>query len=108
MAVDPHDNTVILPSKNNHSLLLGLDVGSTTVKLVVLEDGRPFTCMFEHYKRHCFDVWGGVTEAFSAAAESISNACKSNEVYVTACVTGSAGTKLAEVLGLPYVQGIMS
>lgn len=91
-------------------LHLGVDVGSTTVKLVVLGPAPSFECCFEHYQRHHFEVKEAVLAAFKALFEVVSaresDGSLPGELFVTATVTGSAGMQLAEILGLPFVQGI--
>lgn len=72
-------------------LTLGLDVGSTTVKLVLMPEQRageetPAPLMAE-YRRHNADVRGEVTRLLSGAAERFPNA------VVRGAVTGSAGLK---------------
>lgn len=99
----------ILPATN--VLHLGLDVGSTTVKLVLL-GGANHECLLEYYMRHCFDVKGAVVNAFKRADEFIRDLKEktkisgpNEDIMVTACVTGSAGMKLADAIQLPFVQG---
>lgn len=79
---------------------LGLDVGSTTLKLVIMnEEGE---CVFSDYRRHLADVRGGLQELLDAAAD----AC--GELEVTAAVTGSGGLTVSEQIGLPFVQEVVT
>ena len=87
-------------------LTLGLDVGSTTVKLVLMPEQRageetPAPLMAE-YRRHNADVRGEVTRLLSGAAEHFPNA------VVRGAVTGSAGLNLATLMGLPFVQEVIA
>ena len=87
-------------------LTLGLDVGSTTVKLVLMPEQRageetPAPLMAE-YRRHNADVRGEVTRLLSGAAERFPNA------VVRGAVTGSAGLNLATLMGLPFVQEVIA
>ena len=95
---------------------LGLDVGSTTVKLVLLPDSCAVPApagassasdaapapLFAEYRRHNADVRGEVTRLLAEAAERFPNAT------VRGAVTGSAGLSLATLMGLPFVQEVIA
>ncbi|VEG25471.1 acyl-CoA dehydratase activase-related protein [Actinomyces howellii] len=79
---------------------MGLDIGSTTVKLVVLDDaGLP---VFSEYRRHHADVRGEVTRLLEEARRELDG------VRVRGAVTGSAGLSLAQLMGLPFVQEVIA
>lgn len=81
-------------------LHMGLDVGSTTVKLVILD--HKDNVIFSRYQRHYSDIRKTITEI-------IGNACDVfREQIVTAAVTGSAGISVSEWLGLPFVQEVVA
>lgn len=79
---------------------LGIDVGSTTVKLILLDDNNEI--VYKRYERHMSDV----VEKVSELAEDM---CKkfSGEV-VTAAITGSGGMALAKLLGIDFEQEVVS
>ena len=79
---------------------IGLDIGSTTLKTVMLNaDGGPIFC---RYLRHNADVSGVMRNILRDAAE----AAGGTPVRLT--VTGSVGMGLAHSLGLPFVQEVVS
>ncbi len=83
---------------NTHKYALGIDVGSTTVKTVVLdEQGK----ILSHcYQRHMSRVRETVTEQVEALARQYPDAAFS------VCMTGSAGLGLAQSAGIPFVQEV--
>jgi len=87
-------------------LRLGLDVGSTTVKLVLLPEpveGEPLpTPVFSEYRRHHADVRGEVSRLLAEVSAAFPAA------RVRGAVTGSAGLNLANLMGLPFVQEVIA
>ncbi len=80
-------------------LSLGLDIGSTTVKAVVLDGSR---VVFSDYRRHHADVrgelralLGDIERAFPAASMVVG-------------VTGSGGLQVAELMGVGFVQEVIA
>lgn len=79
---------------------LGLDIGSTTVKAVLLDaNDRP---IFSKYARHFSDV-RGCTAALLHEMEplGVGRACR-------AAISGSGGISLAGELGLPFIQEVLA
>jgi len=77
---------------------IGLDIGSTTLKMVVAdEDGR---ILYARYRRHRSDVCGEML----ALLDELDGEMPGLQAPV--CLTGSAGMGLAEQLGLPFVQEV--
>ncbi|MEZ5201397.1 MAG: hypothetical protein R2742_08840 [Micropruina glycogenica] len=74
---------------------LGLDIGSTTVKGVVLQGT---TVLFSAYRRHHADARGALRELLSEVALALPDG------QFECAVTGSAGLGVAEVIGVPFVQ----
>lgn len=81
----------------NRSLSLGIDIGSTTTKLVIL-DGD--TVLYEKYQRHLSKVRQTTLEMLT----EMKNTIDIDEVSVT--VSGSAGMGMADTAGLPFVQEV--
>ncbi len=79
---------------------LGLDIGSTTVKAVVLDSAGDV--LFRQYTRHFSDVRATAI----ALLEEIS--AKLGESSVVLCVTGSGGIALAEELGVSFLQEVLA
>ena len=81
---------------------IGLDIGSTTVKLVILD--KSFSLAFARYQRHMSNVRSTVAQLFREA-------CKSQvlqEGIFTLSVTGSGAIALSRELGIPFVQEVIS
>ena len=79
---------------DTHTLKLGIDIGSTTVKAVLLE-GRQV--IFSDYRRHHADVRGelaGLLRDINSAHPGIT---------VKAAVTGSGGLSVAGAMKVPFV-----
>ena len=87
-------------------LRMGLDIGSTTVKLVVLPESSPgvpvLEPLYSEYRRHHADVRGEVIRLLAEAARRVPRA------RVVGAVTGSAGLSLAQVMALPFVQEVIA
>jgi predicted CoA-substrate-specific enzyme activase len=80
--------------------LLGIDAGSKTIKLVLLnEDGA---IAFSQYRLHRSDILTTMREALREAI------WRFGDVETNVCVTGSAGMRLAELFDAPYVQEVMA
>ena len=78
---------------------LGIDVGSTTVKLVLLDDNN--NIKYKRYERHMSSV-------FEKAGEMINDLCTeyNGDAHVT--ITGSGGLTLANRLGISFEQEVVT
>ena len=77
---------------------LGIDVGSTTLKCVVLdEDGQ---LLFSEYRRH----FSRIAEQLGTLLGAIAGQFPGEEMEIA--LSGSAGMGLAEELDLPFVQEV--
>ena len=79
---------------------IGIDVGSTTAKIVVLDASDQI--VYSQYKRHNAQVGALITEYF----HDISKLVGSHPVKV--CVTGSVGMAVAEQLQAPFLQEVVA
>lgn len=88
------------PAANLHKteLALGIDVGSTTVKAVILD--RQDQVVYSNYQRH----FSKVREAVAALLGQIANLYPDKTFPI--CITGSAGLGLANSANLPFVQEV--
>ncbi len=78
--------------------LLGIDIGSTTVKFYLQKDGEPlFSCYERHYSK--------VREKTYEIICSLSKFLTDGDV-IKAVVSGSAGIGIAESAGLDFVQEV--
>ncbi|WP_407922688.1 acyl-CoA dehydratase activase-related protein [Actinomyces mediterranea] len=83
----------------DHPCHLGIDVGSTTVKAVVL-DGD--TILFSDYRRHNADVRAELARLLT----DIDNLYPG--LVVRSAITGSGGLATARAMGIPFVQEVIA
>lgn len=81
-------------------LHLGLDVGSTTVKLVVIDDNNKI--LYSKYTRHFSDIRSTIINIVTDAYSLL----KDEEVTVT--VTGSGGLSVSKWLGVKFEQEVIA
>ena len=77
---------------------IGLDVGSTTVKCVVLDDNS--NIVFSTYKRH----FSKISEMTAELLREVYESTKDEEIRIA--VSGSAGMGMTNDLRLPFVQEV--
>lgn len=77
-------------------LHIGLDVGSTTVKIAVLDDEN--NAVYKNYQRHYSDIKKTIAEVLGGCLETI------DEKNVTVAVTGSGGISVSHWLGIPLYR----
>ena len=78
---------------------LGLDVGSTTVKLVITNENREI--LFSEYMKHYSDMRKTLNDLFEMAVKDHA------DVVVSTAVTGSGGMSVSRLLGIPFVQEVV-
>ena len=83
--------------KNSSVLSLGIDIGSTTAKLV-LSDGR--NILYEKYERHLSQVRQKTLEMLQEMQPYL----QGHRFH--AAISGSAGLGLADAAGVPFVQEV--
>lgn len=76
----------------------GIDIGSTTVKLVILDKND--NIIFGEYRRHCAQIQSAVQELLTEAKERI------GEFSLKLKVTGSGSINIGKALGIPFVQEV--
>ena len=81
-------------------LHIGIDVGSTTVKLAILDKANDVK--FSVYRRHHADVRATIVEVLSEAAADF------GDKRMTIAITGSGGLLLAQWLGIEFVQEVIA
>ena len=94
------ENAVWSPENARGALHLGIDVGSTTVKLAVLNDENAI--VYAKYQRHHTDVRACARDLFEGAASLLP------EAQMTCAITGSGGLLLSQWLGLEFVQEVIA
>ncbi|MCL2570919.1 MAG: 2-hydroxyacyl-CoA dehydratase [Defluviitaleaceae bacterium] len=79
---------------------LGIDIGSTTIKLVIL-DGEGAT-LFAQYRRHHSNIKETLLEMVREARREL------GDFTFKAMITGSGGLSLANWVGVPFVQEVIA
>ncbi|NFV56719.1 2-hydroxyglutaryl-CoA dehydratase [Clostridium botulinum] len=79
---------------------IGLDIGSTTVKLVVLNHKEQL--VYSKYERHYSDIKSTIIELIEEAYEDIGN------ISCTLSVTGSGGLSVSKWLNVEFVQEVIA
>ncbi len=79
---------------------LGIDIGSTTVKIAVLDTSDHL--LFADYQRHYANIRETLTSLLMQAHEKLGN------ITVAPMITGSGGLTLANHLEIPFVQEVIS
>lgn len=79
---------------------LGIDVGSTTVKIAVInKDGD---IIFSDYQRHYANIQETLAEMVGKAYDAI------GDINVSPVITGSGGLNLSKHLEIPFVQEVVA
>ena len=79
---------------------LGIDIGSTTVKITILDEGGKL--LFSDYRRHFAEIQGTTGALIKEALEEI------GDRPVMPAITGSGGLTLAKHLGVSFVQEVIA
>ena len=79
---------------------LGIDIGSTTVKIAVLDERSQI--LFSDYQRHFANIRETLSDLLGKAYGKLGN------VTVHPMITGSGGLTLANHLGVPFVQEVIA
>ena len=85
---------------NRSQYYLGIDIGSTTVKIAIL-DGQN-TILFSDYKRHFANIRETLADLLQEAGEKLGN------ITMHPVITGSGGLALANHLQIPFVQEVIA
>jgi len=81
-------------------LFIGLDVGSTTVKIAVLDKNSRL--VYSDYKRHYSDIRSTVVDCIKDAYDAF------GQREITVSVTGSGGMSVASWLKIDFVQEVIA
>ena len=85
---------------HNRTNTLGIDIGSTTVKIAVLDSSNQI--LFSDYERHFANIQETLAHLLSKAAAEL------GEMTVHPSITGSGGLTLSSHMGVPFVQEVVS
>ena len=84
----------------DRTLNIGIDVGSTTVKISALDANN--NLIYKRYTRHLSNIFEKVSEILEEAFLEL------GESKVRIAVTGSGGLAVSEMLELPFVQEVVA
>ena len=79
---------------------LGIDIGSTTVKVVLLDENNDI--VYSKYERHMSNVFAKVEELVKEMYE------KFGDMKLKPVITGSGGLALAKLLGIRFEQEVIT
>ncbi len=79
---------------------LGIDIGSTTVKIAILDEAEQL--LFSDYERHFANIQDTLAALLGKAYEKL------GELSLYPAITGSGGLTLAQHLGVPFVQEVVA
>ena len=82
--------------RKDHYMRLGIDVGSTTVKLVLLDENDKVT--YSRYERHMSNVFKTVVDMLREMYETV------GDIKLRTVITGSGGLSLSNILKIPFEQ----
>ncbi|MEA4888230.1 MAG: acyl-CoA dehydratase activase-related protein [Clostridiaceae bacterium] len=83
----------------NKKYRMGLDIGSTTIKIVLLQGDE---VVYQQYRRHHADIGGELCRAFNEVTDLYPDA----QVQIN--ITGSGGVSVSRWLDLPFVQEVIA
>ena len=79
---------------------VGIDVGSTTVKIVVMN--KDLEVLYSTYKRHFSDTKNTICECLEELVKKFA------DCDMTIALTGSGALSVSEFLGLPFIQEVVA
>lgn len=87
-------------SNNTNKYTLGIDIGSTTVKIAILDATN--NLLFADYERHFANIQETLASLLAKAIDKL------GEITVHPVITGSGGLTLAKHLSVPFVQEVIA
>ncbi len=78
----------------------GVDIGSTTIKLVVLDENN--NIVFKEYRRHLSNIQETLLGLIKEADEKL------GDISFSAMITGSGGLSIAQWIGIPFLQEVVA
>ncbi|MCL2872985.1 MAG: 2-hydroxyacyl-CoA dehydratase [Betaproteobacteria bacterium] len=85
------------------SLRIGIDIGSTTVKVVVVDQEQRL--LYKTYTRHLSEVRRTVADNMAQLRQS---GLFADDAPTMLTITGSGGLSIAEIAGFPFVQEVIA
>ncbi|MCR5748157.1 MAG: 2-hydroxyacyl-CoA dehydratase, partial [Lachnospiraceae bacterium] len=84
----------------NETHMLGIDIGSTTVKVVLMDNNM--NILFADYRRHFANIKETLADLIEDAFEV------TGDVEVAPVITGSGGLTLADAINVPFTQEVVA
>ena len=81
-------------------LHLGLDIGSTTVKIVAMDEKN--NLLFKKYERHFANIKQTLINLVNEAYDHL------HDAYITVMVTGSGGLSVSKWGNIPFIQEVIA
>ena len=85
---------------DRHLYTLGIDIGSTTVKIAILDQEQ--NLLFSDYERHFANIQETLAALLGKAHGQL------GEMTLSPVITGSGGLTLAKHLEIPFVQEVIA
>ena len=86
---------------------IGIDIGSTTVKIAVLDDNDKL--VYGDYQRHRADIRNTIISVVTQAFDKIASSFAMGEDQpLTVKVTGSGGLSVSQWLNVPFIQEVVA
>ena len=82
------------------NIKLGIDIGSTTVKIVILGENNDI--LFSDYERHFSNIQDTLSKLIEKAINQI------GDMELAPMITGSGGLSISKHLNIPFVQEVVS
>ena len=79
---------------------LGIDIGSTTVKIAILDSNNKI--LFSDYERHYANIQETLASLLKKATEEL------GDISLSPMITGSGGLTLSKHLDIPFVQEVVA
>ena len=86
--------------KKSTKYALGIDIGSTTVKIAILDEDNDV--LFSDYERHFANIQETLSDLLGRALYKL------GAIHVSPVITGSGGLSLAKHLEVPFVQEVIA
>jgi activator of 2-hydroxyglutaryl-CoA dehydratase len=79
---------------------LGIDIGSTTVKIVIIDENGEI--LFSDYERH----FANIQETLAGLMKKANGAL--GDIAVSPVITGSGGLTISKHLDIPFIQEVVA
>ena len=80
--------------------MLGIDIGSTTVKIVIIN--KEGVILFSDYARHFANIQETLADLMKKALDAL------GDLNVAPVITGSGGLSISKNMGVPFVQEVIA